>query len=338
MDRHQQPLTPRNEYRRGIWFALACYSIWGLFPLYWYPLNQAPISAEQILAQRVLWSAVFALLLVLLARQGARLLAALHRPRLLAMFMLSALLIGLNWLVYLWAIVNSHVLDASLGYFVSPLANVLLGRIFFAEKLGPLQWLAVALAMAGILWLAVPAGYVPWVSVLLASSFSLYGAVRKLAPLEAMPAMALETLLLLPFAAGYLLWCHSQQALVFDALSPLQMSVLLGSGVATTLPLLFFAGAARRIPLSLLGMLQYVSPTLQLVLGLLVFGEHFSPQRLIGYSWVWAGVAIFLVGIWRQNRQAMQASTRRITPARQPLRAARNQSGQPASGHPAADR
>ncbi|MDO4683857.1 MAG: EamA family transporter RarD [Lautropia sp.] len=297
----------QDEYRRGIWYALACYGMWGLFPLYWYPLNQASIAPDQILAQRILWSVLLSLLLVLLTRQGGRLLSAIRRPRLLAMFLLSALLIGLNWLVYLWAIVNSHVLDASLGYFVSPLANVLLGRVFFAERLNRLQWLAVALVAVGILWLAVPAGHIPWVAVLLAGSFSLYGALRKLAPLEAMPAMALETLLLLPFAAAWLLWCHQQGTLVFGSLSPLQMAVLLGSGAATTLPLLCFAGAARRIPLSLLGMLQYASPTLQLLLGLFVFDERFSPQRLIGYGWVWAGVAIFIVGMVLKSRAARLA-------------------------------
>ncbi len=283
--------------------ALGCYGIWGLFPLYWYPLNHAAIGAEQLLAQRVLWSALFSVLLLVLVRQGDRFLRALRRPRLLGMFMLSALLIGMNWLVYLWAIVNSHVLDASLGYFVSPLANVLLGRLFFGERLSRQQWLAVLLAGIGILWLAVPAGHVPWVAVLLAISFSLYGAVRKLAPLDAMPAMALETLLLAPLAAAYLFWCHQQGSLVFGELSTLQMAVLLGSGAATTIPLLLFAGGARRIPLSLLGMLQYGSPTLQLILGLLVFGEQFSLPRLIGYGWVWAGVAIYLGAVWQQSRQ-----------------------------------
>ncbi|MDO5101345.1 MAG: EamA family transporter RarD [Lautropia sp.] len=299
----------QDEYRRGIWYALGCYGMWGLFPLYWYPLNQAAIGPDQILAQRVLWSVLFSLLLVLLTRQGERLLRALRQPRLLAMFLMSALLIGLNWLVYLWAIVNSHVLDASLGYFISPLANVLLGRLFFAERLNRLQWLAVALVAVGILWLAVPAGHIPWVAVLLAATFSLYGALRKLAPLEAMPAMALETLLLLPFSAGWLLWCHHQGTLVFGNLSSLQMAVLLSSGAATTLPLLCFASAARRIPLSLLGMLQYASPTLQLLLGLVMFDERFSSQRLIGYGWVWAGVAMFITALLLQNRQARPKST-----------------------------
>ena len=301
MDREQ------NEYRRGIWYALCCYGIWGLFPIYWYPLNKAAITADQILAQRVLWSVLFSLLLVLLARQGGRLLSAFRRPRLLALFTVSSLLIGVNWLVYLWAIVNDHVLDASLGYFVCPLANVLLGRLLFGERLSRPQWLAVLLAGIGILWLAVPAGQVPWVAVLLAASFSLYGAVRKLAPLEAMPAMALETLMLLPFAAGWLLWCRHEGTLVFGSLSGLQLAVLLGSGVATTLPLLFFAGAARRIPLSLLGMLQYGSPTLQLVIGLVIFGEQFSPQRLIGYAWVWIGVAVFIASMVLRNRRPASA-------------------------------
>lgn len=292
-----------NEFRQGIWYALACYGIWGLFPLYWYPLNHSAIPPDQILAQRVIWSALFSMLLVVVTGQGKRLLSAMRRPRLLAAFAASAVLIGINWLTYLWAIVNSHVLDASLGYFISPLANVLLGRLLFGERLGLLQWGAVGLASIGILWLAVPAGQVPWVAMLLALSFSLYGAVRKRAPLEAMPGMALETLVLLPFATAWLLWARQAGTLVFDELSALQQAVLLGAGAATTVPLLCFAGAAHRIPLSMLGMLQYFSPTLQLVLGLVLFNEQFSLQRLIGYGWVWAGVALFFGGMLLHTRQ-----------------------------------
>ncbi|MDO4905867.1 MAG: EamA family transporter RarD [Lautropia sp.] len=298
-----------REYRKGIWFALGCYGIWGIFPLYWYPLNHAPIGAEQILAQRVLWSMLFSMVLLVLSGQSDRFLCALRRPRLLGMLMLSALLIGANWLVYLWAIVDSHVLDASLGYFVSPLANVLLGRVMFGERPSALQWLAVVLAGIGIAWLAIPAGHVPWVAVLLAASFSLYGVVRKLAPFDALPAMALETMLLAPLAIGYLWWSQQRGTLVFGDLSALQLTVLICSGAATTIPLLLFGGAARRIPLSLLGMLQYGSPTLQLILGLLVFGEQFSLPRLIGYGWVWAGVAIYLLVAWNRSRQTHSSTS-----------------------------
>ena len=273
------------ERRRGLRYALGCYAVWGLFPLYWFPLKGA-MPAEQMLAQRVVWSAVFALVLLLCYRQGGAVLAVLRRPRLLAAFAASSFLIGVNWLVYLWAIANGHVLDASLGYFINPLFNVFLGFVVLKERLGAAQWAAIALALAG--------------------SFGCYGLIRKLAPLDALPGLALETFLLLPLAAAYLAWCaHSGTLAGFGSLNALQNAVLLGSGAATTLPLLMFAAGAKRIPLSLLGILQYFSPTIQLLLGLALFGETLDGGRLAGYALVWLGVAVFLGGMWRQGRAAI---------------------------------
>ena len=292
------------ERRRGLRYALGCYAVWGLFPLYWYPL-EGTMPAMQLMAQRVAWSALFALAVLLGRRQGCEVLAVLRRPRLLAVFAASSLLIGANWLVYLWAITNRHVLDASLGYFINPLCNVFLGFVVLKERLNRTQWLAILLALAGILWLAVPAGQVPWVSLLLAASFSCYALIRKLAPIGALPGLALETFLLLPFAIAYLWWCGANGTLVgFGSLNALQSAVLLGSGAATTLPLLMFAAGAKRIPLSLLGILQYFSPTIQLLLGLALFGETLDGGRLAGYAWVWLGVAVFLFGAWRTARKA----------------------------------
>ncbi|UOP01831.1 EamA family transporter RarD [Kingella potus] len=293
------------ERRRGLRYALGCYAVWGLFPLYWYPLKGA-VPAGQMLAQRVVWSALFALLLLLWYRQGGAVLAVLRRPRLLAAFAASSLFIGANWLVYLWAITNGHVLDASLGYFANPLFNVFLGFVVLKERLDRTRWAAVALALAGILWLAVPAGQVPWIALLLAGSFGSYALIRKLAPMDALPGLALETFLLLPFAAAYLAWCVRNGTFVAaGSLSVLQNAVLLGSGAATTLPLLMFAAGAKRISLSLLGILQYFSPTIQLLLGLVLFGETLDGSRLAGYALVWLGVAVFLSGVWREGRRAV---------------------------------
>lgn len=297
-------LSARRDAKTGFWCAFACYSFWGTFPVYWYPLNQSAMSAQQIMAHRVLWSAVFALLLLLVFRQGARLAAVVKRPKMLAVFVLSALLIGGNWLVYLWAINHHHVLDASLGYFVGPLFNILLGCLFLRERLNALQITAMLLALAGIVWLAWPAGQIPWVSLLLASSFGFYSLVRKLAPMDALPTIALETLILLPLALAYLLWCALNGSLTdLGSLNTLQTAVLLGSGAATTLPLLLFTFGAQRISLSLLGILQYLSPTLQLIWGVWLFDEHISAERLTGYLLVWAGVAVFLYGAWRHARK-----------------------------------
>lgn len=290
-----------SEKIKGWHYALACYMIWGTFPIYWYPLNQSAMPAEQLLAQRIVWSAFFAVGLMVYFRQGSAVLGAFKRPRVLSLFLLSACLIGINWLVYLWAIVNHRVIDASLGYFINPLFNVFLGCLILKEKINPTQIIALILTVFGILWLAIPAGQIPWVALSLALSFGLYGLIRKLAPMEALAGLTLETILLFPFALAYLGWCYAQNQLVFHELNALQMTVLLGSGVATTIPLLCFAKGARQISLSLLGMLQYISPTLQFLCGLLIFKEHFSLERLIGYVLVWIGVAIFLWGM-RQKK------------------------------------
>lgn len=293
-----------DETKKGLFAAIGCYLFWGIFPVYWYPLNHSAITAEQMMAQRVLWSALFALLLVLVFKKGAAIGQVLHRPKLLATFILSACLIGFNWLIYLWAIQNNHVLDASLGYFINPLFNIFLGFLVFRETLNKGQVLAIVLALVGILWLAIPAGQTPWVALLLALTFGSYALVRKLAPIDALTGIALETIILLPLALAYLFYCWQRQTLVaFAQLSPLQNTVLLASGAATTIPLILFATGARRISLSLLGILQYIAPSLQLLCGVVLFQENLSGSRLVGYMWVWAGVVIFLFSAWRSYQQ-----------------------------------
>lgn len=282
---------------KGWHYALMCYLMWGSFPIYWYPINHSPMPAEQILAQRVIWSALFAIFLLLIFQQGRAVIDTFKRPKVLGIFFLSAFMIGVNWLVYLWAIVNEHILDASLGYFINPILNVFVGRIVLKEQLNKAQILALIFAIGGILWLAIPAGQIPWVALILASSFCIYGLIRKLAPMEPLSGLTLETLLMTPFALAYLSFCYSQNTLVFSELSTLQLSILLGSGAITTIPLLCFATGARQISMSLLGMLQYISPTLQFFCGVLIFGEQLSVERLIGYGLVWIGVAIFLLGM-----------------------------------------
>lgn len=291
--------TQPNEYRKGLLYALGCYLMWGVFPLYWYPITHSAISADQILAQRICWSAIFSIVVLVSMRQTGHLIHAVHNRKLLFTFIGSAFAISLNWLVYLWAITNNHILDASLGYFISPLVNVLLGFLFFKETLNRTQVAAIVLAIVGILWLAVPAGHIPWVSLLLAGSFGLYSLLRKLAPLDALTGMTLETLVLVPFALAYLLYVGQQGLLVFSSLEPLPMAVLIGSRAVTVLPLLLFAAGARRISMSDLGMIQYVSPSMQFVLGLTLFQEAFNVQKLVGYAWVWLGVAVYILGVMK---------------------------------------
>ncbi len=282
---------------QGWHYALLCYLTWGTFPIYWYPINQSGMPAEQILAQRVLWSALFAVFLLLIFQQGRAVINAFKQPKVLGLFVLSSFMIGVNWLVYLWAIVNEHILDASLGYFINPIFNVFVGRLILKEQLNKAQLLALLFAISGILWLAIPAGQIPWVALILAASFCIYGLIRKLAQWNLCSGLALETLLMSPFAITYLCFCYHQNILVFSELNPLQMAVLLCSGIATTLPLLWFAMGARRISMSLLGMLQYISPTLQFLCGVLIFNETLSAERAVGYILVWIGVGVFLLGM-----------------------------------------
>ncbi|PSJ80989.1 EamA family transporter RarD [Neisseria iguanae] len=296
--------TQTDEYRKGLLYALGCYLIWGMFPLYWYPVTGTAIGADQILAQRICWSAVFALCILVIKGQAVTLWQAVRNRKLLLTFVGSAFAISLNWLVYLWAITNNHILDASLGYFISPLVNVLFGFLFFKEKPNRTQLLAVVLAVVGILWLVVPAGYIPWVSLLLAGSFGIYSLLRKRAPLDALTGMTLETLVLVPFALAYLFWVAQRGGLVFGSLALLPLAVLIGSGVVTVLPLLLFAAGAKRISMSDLGMIQYVSPSMQFFLGLILFGEAFSLQRFTGYAWVWLGIAVYLFGAVLAKKKA----------------------------------
>lgn len=284
----------KEKSQQGWHYAVMCYLIWGVFPIYWSPLNGSAISPEQILAHRVIWSAVFAVILLIIYRKVGSMLAVFRQPKLLGVFFASSFLIAVNWLVYLWAISNHRILDASLGYFINPLVNVFMGWLIFKESLNRVKIMALLFAILGILWLAIPAGQIPWVAILLAASFTGYAVIRKLAPMDALTGLALETILLFPFALFFLCWHEWQGSLVFSQLNGLQIAVLLGAGVATTLPLLCFAEGARQISMSLLGMLQYISPTLQFLCGWLIFGEQFTMHKMVGFSLVWLGVIVFL--------------------------------------------
>lgn len=285
-----------KEYRKGLIYACVCYLIWGLFPIYWIPLLQQPIGADQLLAQRIVWAAVLAVLAVLLWRKGPELRTACARPQTLAAFAACALILGFNWLLYLYAITRHQVLQASLGYFISPLISVLLGRLFLGETLKRSQQLAIVCAAVGVVWLATLGGQMPWLALGLAVSFGCYGLIRKLSPLPALTGFALESLMLFPFALLYLLWQHQQGGLVFAQLPALPLALVVGSGAVTMGPLLLFAAGARRIRLSTLGMVQYISPTLQFVVGLTLFDEVFDLHRFAGYVWVWVGVGLFIWG------------------------------------------
>jgi chloramphenicol-sensitive protein RarD len=278
----------------GILYATLAYVAWGLFPLYFHQL--AGIPALEVVVHRTVWSLVFVLGVLLVRRHWGWMRAL--RPRVLGMFALSALLLSGNWLTYVWAVQNQHVVDASLGYFILPLVNVALGYVFLHERPRPGQWLAVAVAAAGVLWLTVQTGRLPWIALVLALSFGFYGLLRKVASLGALEGLALETMLLAPLGWGVLAWWSWQgQGVLVQGPAP-AIAWLLLAGPLTAIPLLLFAAGARRIPLATLGILQYISPTLQFALGVWVFHEPFQMARLAGFVLIWAALGVYSVEGW----------------------------------------
>ncbi len=291
--------------RRGLWVAAGSFAIWGLMPLYWHLLKAVP--SLQIVMHRIVWSA---LLVVgwLCWKQGAQWLrVALAKPRVAWMLALSGVLIAFNWGLYIWAVNAGHVVETSLGYFINPLLNVLLGVLLLRERLSIAQWVSVAVAALGVLWLTFNYGSFPWIALSLAASFGFYGFIRKLAEVDSIPGLAVESLYLFPAALGALLWVETRGVGgFFDGSWDWQVDALLVFGGAlTALPLIGFAYAVRRIPYSVVGFMQYLAPTLQLLIGVLVFGEVFDRARAIGFVFIWIGLAIFAIdGVVRARRRA----------------------------------
>jgi chloramphenicol-sensitive protein RarD len=289
----------RSNYLSGLLLALACYASWGIFPLYWKLLALVP--AQQILAHRIVWSMVF-LSAMLLVLRNRNFLVYLRAPKTLGLLLITGSLIGGNWFVYIYAINHNHIVEASLGYYINPLVNVLLGVVFLHERLRKLQVVAVLLALAGVSWLTFHIGRVPWVSLFLAVSFGLYGLLRKKANLESLPGLFIETLLLSPVALYYLWFVNQQGAGAFLHYSWVTDSLLILGGPVTAVPLFWFGKAATRIPLSTIGFIQYLSPTISLLIGLLVFHEAFSPVYLASFGLVWAGLLIYSYSLIREYR------------------------------------
>ncbi|GAA0404517.1 EamA family transporter RarD [Massilia aurea] len=277
--------------RSGIIYAALAFFCWGLFPIYFHALGEVP--PLQILAHRMLWSLAF-LLVLLLLRRDWKWLQVVRQPRVFFSFVLSALLLSANWLVYIWSVMNHHVIEASLGYFINPLVNIVLGYLILKERMRPLQWAAIGVAALGVAWLTWQAGTVPWIALFLALSFGGYGLLRKTAALGPLEGLSFETIVLFPLAAGYVIWLTVQGQNVFiNTASDTTRWLLIMAGPLTAIPLLLFATGARKIPLSILGLLQYLSPTLQFLLGVWLFKEAFSADRLVGFALIWSALALF---------------------------------------------
>ena len=282
---------------RGILYAVGAYIAWGFFPIYWKLLTHVP--ALQLLGHRILWSFVLLSVIILLARRWKDFRSRLT-PRILRIYLAAALLIGVNWLTYVWAINAGFIIETSLGYFINPLLSVLLGVIFFRERLRPLQWVPIGLAAAGVLYLTLTYGSLPWIALTLAVTWGFYSLVKKAAPLGSLYGVALETGILFLPALGFLIFADISGSGIFLHTGIQTDLLLAGAGAVTTIPLLMFASAARRISLSTIGILQYISPTLQFLTGFVIFHEPFSRSRLIGFGIVWLALIIFIL----ENRLA----------------------------------
>ena len=292
--------APQAVTREGLASGWLAYLMWGLLPIYFIVLGSVP--SLEVLAHRVFWAVPFGALIIAARHQWGEVRAALSGARVALVLFASATLIAVNWFVYIVAVQQGQVFQASLGYYISPLINVLVGVVFFAERLTKTQLAAVLLAAVGVTVLTASGGDVPWVAFMLALSFTMYGIIRKQVSVGAMPGLFVETLFLLPLAGGYLIWISAAGAAAFDIGQPGLSLLLIAAGPVTVLPLLFFALAARGLPLSVLGILQFVAPTLQFLVGL-ANGETLTAAHVVCFSCIWAAIALFAGGAWYSRRK-----------------------------------
>ncbi|WP_298442981.1 EamA family transporter RarD [uncultured Ferrimonas sp.] len=304
---------PEQQLQRGTLYAIAAYVMWGIAPIYFAAVKTVP--ADEILMHRVIWSFLLVLGLVLAQRQWGQVQALLRQPKKLGLLFITATLIASNWLVFIWAVTNNHVIDASLGYYINPLFNVALGMLLLKERPGRFSLIAVALAAIGVLYQLFQYGSVPYLSLFLASTFGIYGLIRKQIKLQATTGLLVETALLLPFALLYWLLLDSPSAnLAHNSLTI--NALLLAAGIVTTLPLLAFSAAAIRIPFYLLGMLQYIGPSLMLIMALTLFNESFKPEQIVTFGCIWAALVLMSIeGLQKAHtKRKANRSGRGLTP------------------------
>lgn len=288
----------------GYLYAFAAYFLWGLFPLYWKQLKSIP--ATQLIGHRIVWSFVLLVLVFAVRRQLNRLRELVRDRQVVRTYALAGALLALNWLTYVWAVNAGFVAESSLGYFINPLFSVLLGMLVLKERLRPWQWVAVSLAAIGVISLTLTYGRLPWIALTLTATFGLYGLVTKIAPLEALDGLTLETGIIFLPALAYLIWVERQGTGAFLHTDLTANLLMIGTGAVTAIPLWFFGTAARRVPLSVIGIMQYLAPTLQFLIGVLVYHESFGGTDLIGYGLVWLAVVIFMSDSLHASRKPQQ--------------------------------
>lgn len=295
-----------SELRRGYLYGIAAFGLWGLFPLYWKLLE--PSGAVEILAHRIVWSVVFVTGLLLVVRRWSWLRELARQPRKLLAVLTAASIIALNWVTYIYGVITDRVVETSLGYFINPLVSVLLGVLVLGERMRTAQWGAIGIGTVAVGVLTADYGRLPWIALLLAGSFGCYGLVKKQLGLPAAEGLFVESAALALPALGYLGWLYGTGGHSFGTVSLGHTLLLIGAGAATAIPLLFFAGAANRIPLSAVGMLQYLAPTLQFAIGVLVFQEPMPPARQAGFVLVWGALAVFSWDAVRHYRKTRIAA------------------------------
>lgn len=289
--------------KKGVLYGIGAYLMWGFFPIYWKLLHG--INAFQLISHRIIWSFVLLMLVILVTRQIADF-RTTARSKNLWVYLIAALLIGFNWTLYVWAVNENYIVETSLGYFINPLISVLLGVIFLRERLRIGQWIPVVLAALGVAYLTYVYGRLPYIALALAFSFGLYGFVKKLSPLGSLYGLTVETGILFLPAVGYLLFAEANGNGAFLHTGLRADLLMVGAGVVTTVPLLLFASAARSVPLWLVGLLQYIAPTLQFLIGVFIYKEPFSHEQLIGFGIVWLALLIFLVENYLASRTSIE--------------------------------
>ena len=280
--------------RKGVLYAIVAYLMWGFFPIYWKQLET--IDALQLIGHRFGWSFILLLLFVILTRQWKNFRSLAFNKKTIRIYLIAAVLISVNWFTYVWAVNHNFVVETSLGYYINPLFSVLLGVIFFRERLRFVQWIPIGLAAIGVIYLTLTYGSLPWIALTLAFSFGLYGLIKKTAPLNSLYGLTLETGLMFLPAVAYLIFCETTGQGAFLHSGSLKDGMMVGAGLVTIVPLLLFSSALPRVPLSTIGILQYINPTMQFLLGVLVYKEPFTHNDLIGFGLVWAGLILILGG------------------------------------------
>ena len=285
---------------KGIWYGIGAYVLWGFFPIYWKFLH--PVSALQVIGHRIGWSFIMLVIYIAATKQWQAFRSVAFNPKTIAIYAIASVLLSVNWLIYVWGVNSGFIVETSLGYFINPLLSVLLGVVFLRERLRPIQWIPVGLAAIGVIYLTFVYGHLPWIALSLAFSFGFYGFVKKLSPLGSLYGLTLETGIVFPVALIYLIVVGINGSGAFLHDGTFIDVLLIGAGLVTTIPLLMFASAAKQIPLTIVGLLQYIAPTLQLLIGVFLYKEAFDLSHFIGFAIVWLALIIFVVESYLSNR------------------------------------